>query len=136
MGIATLLCISGAVTTTQQPQSLNVSQKLSVATGYQAGCAQTEEERTLELPFSCYNILSSIPGTGSFVTGCRVHNSWIERLWHDVFSGCLFLFYSIFQYLESVCLLDVEDEVHLFCLHYVYLPEDVSTSLELSSYAV
>jgi len=43
-------------------------------------------------------------------------------LWRDVYGGCLSLFYQIFQYLESNDLLDVDNDVHIWCLHYVYLP--------------
>ena len=47
------------------------------------------------------------------------HNQRIERLWRDVFGGCLLLFYELFLYLESSTVLDVDDE--LWCLHFVFL---------------
>ncbi|KAJ7391273.1 hypothetical protein OS493_019405 [Desmophyllum pertusum] len=54
--------------------------------------------------------------------GKSTHNQRIERLWRDVYGGCLSLFYQIFQYLEINYLLDVDNDVHIWCLHYIYLP--------------
>ena len=61
-------------------------------------------------------------GRGSVIVGRSIHNQRIERLWRDVFQGVLKLYYGLFYYLESIGLLHPDNDLHLFSLHFVYLP--------------
>ena len=46
----------------------------------------------------------------------------IERLWRDVFENCLLLYYNIFYFLEDNGVLELDSDIQLFCLQYVYVP--------------
>ena len=61
-------------------------------------------------------------GSQSFISGTSCRNQRIERLWRDIYIACLYIYYSLFYYLEESELLDIDNPIHLFCLHYVYKP--------------
>ena len=60
---------------------------------------------------------------GSIITGCSIDSQIIERLWVDVFTGCIHVYYDLFHFLEDVGLLDIDNEMEIFCLHYIFYPD-------------
>ena len=61
-------------------------------------------------------------GQNSVICGSSTHNQIIECLWRDVRRVVLCQYQNIFSYLEAYNLLDCLLDVHLFALHYVYIP--------------
>lgn len=57
---------------------------------------------------------------GSALVGRSVHNQRIERLWRDVYSDVLDLFYGIFMSMEDIGILDPISDIDLWCLHFCF----------------
>ncbi len=58
----------------------------------------------------------------SIITGSSTHNQRIERLWHDMHRCATTLYYRLFYFMEQQGILDPLNQLHRFCLHYVYKP--------------
>lgn len=66
---------------------------------------------------------------GSIITGSSVHNCRVERSHRDVYSGVLCFYAQLFNEMEKTGILDPLNDLHLYCLHYIYLPR-INISLQ------
>ena len=68
-------------------------------------------------------MLSLSNNHSSIITGSSVHNERIERMWRDITRCVSSSFIAMFGALEAEGLLDPLNEVDMFCLHFVVIPE-------------
>lgn len=65
----------------------------------------------------------------TIITGSSVHNERIERMWRDVSRSVIVPFKEIFSSLEDQTILDINNEVDLYCLHAVFT-DHINASIE------
>ena len=56
----------------------------------------------------------------NFIKGKNVYNQRIERLWVDVYLGVAYIYYNLFSHLERSNLLNFENDIDMFLLHFVF----------------
>ena len=59
---------------------------------------------------------------GRFIAGTSEQNQFIEGLWGEVTMFIIRHFRNIVFYFENEGFLDLLNEVHVFALHYIYMP--------------
>lgn len=67
-------------------------------------------------------MIQQLADRGSIITGKSVHNIRVERLHRDVYIGVLSHYVQLFTNMEEEGLLDNLNDLHLFALHYIFIP--------------
>ncbi|KAA0721525.1 hypothetical protein E1301_Tti021148 [Triplophysa tibetana] len=60
--------------------------------------------------------------TRNVLRGQSTHNQRIERFWRDLWCGIIGVYHGLFTFIESKSIIDPANELHIWALHYVYLP--------------
>ena len=64
--------------------------------------------------------MSEMRGIGR-VVGRSVHNQRIERLWRDLFNGCINFLYHFLYFMEDINILNPDNSLVLYPLHNVIM---------------
>ena len=59
---------------------------------------------------------------GTMLTGSSVHNCRVERAHRDIYAAVLRFFAKTFNKLEEDSVLDHLKEIHMYALHYIFIP--------------
>ncbi|CAI5687745.1 unnamed protein product [Oreochromis niloticus] len=59
---------------------------------------------------------------GSALRGRSTYYQRIERLWGDLWRGTTNVYCDLFHHLEEEGIIDIDNEIHFWALHYIYLP--------------
>lgn len=83
-----------------------------------------------------WEMMENIRGAnrGSALRGTSTQNQRIERLWRDVFRCVTCTFYYLFQSMSESGILNLENPLHIFVLHLIFLPR-INQSIKLFSEA-
>ena len=65
-----------------------------------------------------------------------MHNQRIERLWGDLRRVVLRSFQHLFFYMESEGILQPDNEMHLFALHFVFLPRINAAVVQWNNHSI
>ena len=116
--ITYLHCLSNNRSETVLTLFKEATQQLSLPS--RVRCDMGVENRAVSMYMLSHPIRG--PNRNSVLVGRSVHNQTIERLWRDVYSGVLSLFYDLFMHMEDEGVLDPMKEVHLYSLHFTFIP--------------